>query len=763
MPLIRSLCVCIQLIVLCLLTGVGNVIVRTEASSIPYQDGGKLHKRALYAISGLSGQQGNAATAPPRLEIRKLRENNAQWNLFLLALNDFYYNKDQSDKLSFYRVAGIHGRPFETWDDVAFNEGQSGGYCPHASTLFPTWHRPYLALYEQVIYDTVQQIAATQFNGNTEYAQAAATFRIPYWDWAAPAPIGKPVVPDPISGSPWIQISKPTGNEVISNPLFQYHFRTLDQNQIPDPPVCASSQADCGEPMLIDKQFNRWNYTLRYPDSQGPNAQSQNKLVVLAIQQAQSSYSQRFVNLLENYQEYKNFSNKAWYPNSVGSYDSLESLHDQVHGVFGTNGGHMAYVRLTLFVLTVVQWLTCVPEQLEYSAFDPVFWLHHCNVDRLLAIWQAIYPNSWIEPEETDMETATIKSGDILTGETPLKPFHKNAAGDFWTSTTSRDVAAFGYTYPEIQGGTPASTRQAVNALYGSSSIGKIARRSEAEGNVVNRLVSRAFGRGAYGIQSPDKDRDGQSINRRGLAGKIRAVGSLLVRALGRRDYISPRNDESTYTEWISNVRVAQDALPTTFYIYMFLGNYIENPALWSTDPNLVGTHSVFNSIAAQGDSKKNRIITGTIPLTEALRRDHEAGKVDINDEKAVEDYLTKSLFWRVSNVRPCQPHPSLSASFIALKNNMSFPVGRRRRRPYTSPRFKNIGRELRGYKSRDRSRLSQVGGIQSSSRYHPWPTCRVRIWRCSVGFNIIWQWGEYFLILRWWCNCPVRGGRKKW
>ena len=242
MPLIRSLCLCIQLIVLCLLTGAGNVIAGTEASSNSYQDGGKLQKRAFYAISGLSGRQGKATTDPPRLEIQKLRENNAQWNLFLLALNNFYYSKDQSDKTSYYRVAGIHGRPFEPWDDVAFNEGQSGGYCPHASTLFPTWHRPYLALYEQIIYDTVQQVAATEFSGNDEYAQAAATFRIPYWDWAAPAPAGKSVLPDPISGSPWIQIRKPSGNEVISNPLFRYHFRTLEQNQIPNPPVCPESR-----------------------------------------------------------------------------------------------------------------------------------------------------------------------------------------------------------------------------------------------------------------------------------------------------------------------------------------------------------------------------------------------------------------------------------------------------------------------------------------------------------------------------------------
>lgn len=298
--------------------------------------------------------------------------------------------------------------------------------------------------------------------------------------------------------------------------------------------------------------------------------------------------------------------------------------------------------------------------QLEYSAFDPVFWLHHCNVDRLLAIWQAIYPNSWIEPAATEVETATIKSGDILNGETPLKPFHKNAAGDFWTSTTSRDVAAFGYTYPEIQGGTPASTRQAVNALYGGSSAGKIARRSEGEGNTASKIFSRAFGRGTYGIQSPDKDGDGQSIKKRGIAGKLQVAGSLLVRAFGRRDYGYAQNDESTYTEWICNVRVAEDALPRTFNIHFFIGNPPDDPALWPTDPNLVGTHSVFNSIGSQGDSKKGRIITGTVPITKALVQDHGAGKVDIKNEKAVEDYLSKNLSWRVSNVCFLPPQRNL-------------------------------------------------------------------------------------------------------
>jgi tyrosinase len=34
----------------------------------------------------------------------------------------------------------------------------------------------------------------------------------------------------------------------------------------------------------------------------------------------------------------------------------------------------------------------------EVAAFDPVFWLHHANVDRLFAMWQALNPDSYITP-----------------------------------------------------------------------------------------------------------------------------------------------------------------------------------------------------------------------------------------------------------------------------------------------------------------------------------------------------------------------------
>ena len=44
------------------------------------------------------------------------------------------------------RVQGIHGRPYIPWDGVQGDNNE--GYCTHTSILFPTWHRPYLGLFE---------------------------------------------------------------------------------------------------------------------------------------------------------------------------------------------------------------------------------------------------------------------------------------------------------------------------------------------------------------------------------------------------------------------------------------------------------------------------------------------------------------------------------------------------------------------------------------------------------------------------------------
>jgi Common central domain of tyrosinase len=47
---------------------------------------------------------------------------------------------------------------------------------------------------------------------------------------------------------------------------------------------------------------------------------------------------------------------------------------------------------MRLDTIHAVNSLTCF----LLSAFDPIFYLHHCNVDRILAFWEYVYSDYWM-------------------------------------------------------------------------------------------------------------------------------------------------------------------------------------------------------------------------------------------------------------------------------------------------------------------------------------------------------------------------------
>ena len=62
---------------------------------------------------------------------------------------DAMSKSSQSELTSFFQVGGIHGLPYVAWDSAGESDpAEDAGYCTHGSVLFPTWHRPYVALYE---------------------------------------------------------------------------------------------------------------------------------------------------------------------------------------------------------------------------------------------------------------------------------------------------------------------------------------------------------------------------------------------------------------------------------------------------------------------------------------------------------------------------------------------------------------------------------------------------------------------------------------
>ncbi|KAL9043739.1 MAG: hypothetical protein Q9214_003084 [Letrouitia sp. 1 TL-2023] len=107
---------------------------------------------------------------------------------------------------------------------------------------------------------------------------------------------------------------------------------------------------------------------------------------------------------------------------------SLESWHDDIHNLIGS--GRNAKGNMGM---------------IEIAGFDPMFWLHHNNVDRLFALYQALHPDQYVP------ERPASGGGDESWLDTPLKPFYKSAGNedkDFWNSADARDWAQCGYAVP---------------------------------------------------------------------------------------------------------------------------------------------------------------------------------------------------------------------------------------------------------------------------------------------------------------------------
>lgn len=255
---------------------------------------------------------------------------------------------------------------------------------------------------------------------------------------------------------------------------------------------------------------------------------------------------------------------------------------------------------------------------IDYAGFDPLFWLHHANVDRLLAIWQALHPDSYVEPSNEPTGSAAIAQGARTDVHTPLKPFRSDTNGDFWTSDSAADVTRFGYSYPEIQGKSVAQVKEAVNALYASSTGKTITRRSTVGAEIDPNLAPLI----AAGLSNEAPVE---------IIPNLPATGN--------------------YTEYLANIRVAKDALAQTFFIHIFVGDFNPDPQTWTFEPSLVGSHAIITPYVTKGDPLQSTIVTGQIPLTRALRADEQKGLVDMTDGENTKEYLRKNLHWRVTTV----------------------------------------------------------------------------------------------------------------
>jgi len=393
----------------------------------------------------------------------------------------------------------------------------------------------------------------------TTYTAAASTLRIPYWDWAMVPPSGQNSLPDSVA-QPKITVTTPNGTQTIDNPLYSYTFHPM-------------------EPGIYWEQFLQWPQTLRWPNTQDADAVTQVDLLLSTLNNQQPSWAQRLYNLfvLDGNYNFMDFSNEIFNPDSSSSQvDSIESVHNSIHTeIGGPNLGHMGVI--------------------DVSAFDPIFWMHHAMVDRCFALWQVIYPQTYVEPYAQSVPSYWYTKGQILDETSNLLPFYSDGSGHFWNSDSVRNLTTFSYTYPELESGNINNVISAINTLYGSQSSGSFSKH--------------------------------------------------------RRQTYSNKDTTSNPKQYIANIQTQKYALETGYSIYFFLGPPSSDSEQWPFDSHLVGTMGVMSMM--QSGNLQPVVVSGSVPLTQKIHKYVDEGLISSMDDDVVAAYLKCELQWTVKMV--CQ------------------------------------------------------------------------------------------------------------
>jgi tyrosinase len=352
------------------------------------------------------------------------------------------------DPRSFFRIGGFHGEPFRGagWGSSAY----WGGYCNHGNVLFPTWHRAYVMCLE----DALRSIPG------------CADVSLPYWDETSEESLQ--------GGIPWALTQKDfvLDGETIPNPLRSFVLnRDIVDHLSPYP------DADYSKPKGYE--------TVRYPLSGlvGPgdiektekhnahfpdydkNVQLLNRnivnwlgsSIVVKGETIPTNVAQKYQQCLDapNFTVFSNTTSAAqWKDDNGVVVTPLESPHNSMHLAVGG------------FDVPGVGDISPIPGangdmgENDTAGLDPLFFFHHCYIDRLFWLWQkkhkatstleiiAHYPGT----NSVDSQGATpgVMPNSWLTLDSPLDPFKKKV-GRKERPYTSLDVIniekQLGYTY----------------------------------------------------------------------------------------------------------------------------------------------------------------------------------------------------------------------------------------------------------------------------------------------------------------------------
>ncbi|KAF4124361.1 tyrosinase [Geosmithia morbida] len=281
--------------------------------------------------------------------------------------------------------------------------------------------------------------------------RAADQLRSPFWDWAADMRV------PPVTASQTLTINISTGNGVeeseVENPLWTFRFPR------------AALESRFGEGQWDPDNNNERTFRCVEPGESYPR--TANELL------AERPYQSWLYNCFTRAQTFSQFASTG----DIGM--SLEQIHNGVHWDAACKG----------------QFLSS-----EFSAFDPLFMLHHTNVDRLWAYWQVIHPSETMFHESYEGGARfSTREGTVITPRSPLHPFFASE-DELHTPTTVDSIEDFGYTYEGLEYWEKSREQMAQNA---------------------RRIINRQYGPGNREL----KRRDGKPVRRYSVAIEVEVDG----------------------------------------------------------------------------------------------------------------------------------------------------------------------------------------------------------------------------------------------
>ncbi|KAF5660864.1 tyrosinase precursor [Fusarium heterosporum] len=611
-----------------------------------------------------------------------------QWTLMVMAMNRFKAIGVE-ERLSYFQVAGIHAYPLQPWDGakpppqdpkdpnkLPPGANPYGGYRQHNTITFPTWHRPYMMLFEQLVWKHMNEIIEEwklDTAQETEWKKAADTWRLPYWDWARKQQYNQEyALPEVLlfERVTTYPPDKPKGELDVPNPFWGFEnpekkdgkpraFGDMPEGKtewnIGDDKGAGFPWSKCSgvsrygiftegdsykglegvnnytEANFIFNNFDKNWYNPNDPKKQpdftppGTLADAVNRL-----------FSSQYTDTWDTFASTKYWAESAQEVST--GYLSLEYIHNNIHNLTGGSNlkapgkiggyglGHMSDVPV--------------------AAFDPVFWLHHCNIDRLLAMWQALNWKSWFDQPRFIKGKVPDKSQyeDLL-------PFHAIETEDpstgYWNSHGVRDWTKLNYQYDDL---IPQP-----DAILPDNTLNEDRYKVDLAAHIQKIYPS---AQKYYEAIYANSD-------------------------IANKDFFGPTNTEkTTWNDYLINVVYDRYALNGKSYaIEFWLGGKDNDPeSTFKDQENLIGQVYSFGGMepsaegcANCGDQKKNKVLSRaqvllTIPvMSQAL--DNRYSHITSTRTDPVEGYLQKHLHWKFVEIggqeRPADQFPDTQVSVL--------------------------------------------------------------------------------------------------